>query len=77
MGHWTRLRGERMKLVLVDDGGEPVAEIEDIEHYDLTTMGGRASLIDEITLALGQADRRRVLEFIRHTRGTDRPDIEG
>jgi hypothetical protein len=57
-----------MKLVLVDDAGDPVAEIEDVEHYDLSTMRGRATLIDEITLALGQADRRRVLEFIRHSK---------
>jgi hypothetical protein len=57
-----------MKLVVVDDGGDPVAEIEDLEHYDLSTVRGRAMLIDEITLALGQGDRRRVLQFIRSSR---------
>ena len=57
-----------MKLVVVDDGGEPVAEIEDLEHYDLSTVRGRAMLIDEITLALGQGDRRQVLQFIRSSR---------
>jgi hypothetical protein len=57
-----------MKLVVVDDGGEPVAEIEDIEHYDLSTVRGRAMLIDEITLALGQGDRRQVLQFIRSSK---------
>jgi hypothetical protein len=57
-----------MKLVLLDDTGQPVAEIEDVEQYDLSTTRGRATLMDEITLALGQADRRKVLEFIRHTR---------
>jgi len=59
-----------MKLVLLDDAGEPVAEIEDVELYDLSTTRGRAILVDEITLALGQADRRQVLEFIRQTRST-------
>jgi hypothetical protein len=63
-----------MKLVLVDDAGEPVAEIEDLEHYDLSTMRGRATLIDEIILAIGQADRRRVLEFIRNSKGGDEPE---
>jgi hypothetical protein len=62
-----------MKLVLVDDAGQPVAEIEDLEHYDLSTVRGRAMLIDEITLALGQGDRRKVLEFIR----SSRPGAEG
>jgi hypothetical protein len=57
-----------MKLVVVDDGGEPVAEIEDLEHYDLSTVRGRAMLIDEITLALGQGDRRQVLQFIRSSK---------
>jgi hypothetical protein len=57
-----------MKLVVVDDGGEPVAEIEDLEHYDLSTVRGRAMLIDEITLALGQGDRRAVLQFIRSSK---------
>ena len=57
-----------MKLIVVDDGGEPVAEIEDLEHYDLSTVRGRAMLIDEITLALGQGDRRQVLQFIRSSR---------
>ena len=59
-----------MKLVLLDDADEPVAEIDDVEQYDLSTTRGRAILVDEITLALGQADRRQVLEFIRQTRST-------
>ena len=60
-----------MKLVLLDDAGEPVAEIEDVEQYDLSTTRGRAMLVDEITLALGQADRRRVLNFMRDHRDAD------
>ena len=63
-----------MKLVLVDDAGEPVAEIDDLEQYDLSTVRGRATLIDEITLALGQADRRMVLEFIRHSKEGEQPE---
>jgi hypothetical protein len=63
-----------MKLVLLDDAGERVAEIDEIERYDLSTTRGRAMLIDEITLALGQGDRRKVLEFIRHTRFPDQDD---
>jgi hypothetical protein len=63
-----------MKLVLINDAGEPVAEIDDLEQYDLSSMRGRATLIDEITLAMGQADRRQVLEFIRHSRGGDQPE---
>ena len=54
-----------MKIVLVGDDGHPVAEIEDLEQYDLSTTRGRAMLIDDILVALGQADRRRVLEFMR------------
>jgi hypothetical protein len=54
-----------MKLVLLDDAGQPVAEITDVELYDLSTTRGRAMLIDDITLAMGHGDRRRVLEFIR------------
>jgi hypothetical protein len=57
-----------MKLVLLDDAGQPVAEITDVELYDLSTTRGRAMLIDDITLAMGQGDRRRVLEFIRSTK---------
>lgn len=60
-----------MKLVLLNDAGEPVAEIDDVEHYDLSTVRGRAMLIDEITLALGQGDRRKVLQFMRHSRDGD------
>jgi hypothetical protein len=63
-----------MKLVLLDDAGQPVAEIGEIEQYDLSTTRGRAMLIDEITLALGQGDRRQVLDFIRATRSLD-PDL--
>jgi hypothetical protein len=62
-----------MKLVLLDDAGQPVAEITEVEQYDLSTTRGRAMLIDDITLAMGQGDRRRVLEFIRSARHAD-PD---
>ena len=54
-----------MKIVLVGDDGQPVAEIEDVEQYDLSTTRGRAMLVDDILVALGQADRRRVLNFMR------------
>ena len=54
-----------MKIVLVGDDGLPVAEIDDIEHYDLSTTRGRAMLVDDILVALGHADRRRVLNFMR------------
>ena len=54
-----------MKIVLVGDDGRGVAEIEDLEQYDLSTTRGRAMLIDDILVALGQADRRRVLNFMR------------
>jgi len=54
-----------MKIVLMDDDGRSVAEIEDLEQYDLSTTRGRAMLIDDILVALGQADRRRVLNFMR------------
>ena len=54
-----------MKIVLVGDDGLPVAEIEDLEQYDLSNTRGRAMLIDDIVVALGQADRRRVLDFMR------------
>ena len=54
-----------MKIVLMGDDGRAVAEIEDIEQYDLSTTRGRAMLVDDILVALGQADRRRVLEFMR------------
>jgi hypothetical protein len=57
-----------MKIVLVGDDGLPVAEIEDLEQYDLSTTRGRAMLIDDILVALGQADRRRVLNFMRDNR---------
>jgi hypothetical protein len=63
-----------MKLVLLDDAGQPVAEITEVEQYDLSTTRGRAMLIDDITLAMGQGDRRRVLEFIRSTKGADPAD---
>ena len=55
-----------MKLVLLDDEGRPVAEIPDVDQYDLSTTRGRAMLVDDIVVALGQADRRRVLDFMRH-----------
>jgi hypothetical protein len=54
-----------MKIVLVGDDGQAVAEIEDLEQYDLSTTRGRAMLVDDILVALGQADRRRVLNFMR------------
>ena len=54
-----------MKIVLVGDDGQPVAEIEDVEQYDLSTTRDRAMLVDDILVALGQADRRRVLNFMR------------
>jgi hypothetical protein len=60
-----------VKLVVLNDAGEPVAEIDDLEHYDLSTVRGRAMLIDEITLALGQGDRRKVLQFMRHSQDGD------
>ena len=50
------------------DDGMAVAEIEDLEQYDLSTTRGRAMLIDDILVALGQADRRRVLNFMRETK---------
>jgi hypothetical protein len=54
-----------MKIVLVGDDGRAVAEIDDLEQYDLSTTRGRAMLLDDILVALGQADRRRVLNFMR------------
>jgi len=54
-----------MKIVLMNDDGTAMAEIEDLEQYDLSTTRGRAMLVDEILVALGQADRRRVLNFMR------------
>ena len=54
-----------MKIVLMDDEGRPVAEVDNIEQYDLSTTRGRAMLVDDILVALGHADRRRVLEFMR------------
>jgi hypothetical protein len=60
-----------MKLVLVADDGTNVAEIE-VEGYDLSTTRGRAMLIDDVLVALGHEDRRRVLQFMRHDREEDR-----
>ena len=57
-----------MKLVLLNDDGDPVAEVDGVEDYDLSTTRGRAMLIDDILVALGQADRRQVLEFMRERR---------
>ena len=57
-----------MRLVLLNDDGEPMAEIDGVEDYDLSTTRGRAMLIDDILVALGQADRRQVLEFMRERR---------
>jgi hypothetical protein len=53
-----------MKIVLLGDDDRPMAEIEDLEQYDLSTTRGRAMLVDDILVALGQADRRRVLNFM-------------
>jgi hypothetical protein len=61
-------RGPRVKLLLIDDDGRPVAEIEDIDRYDLSTTRGRAMLVDDVVVAMGQADRRVVLELIRSRR---------
>jgi hypothetical protein len=61
-----------VKLVLLDDDDRPMAEIEDLEQYDLSTTRGRAMLIDDILVALGQADRRRVLNFMRDHPPSDR-----
>ena len=57
-----------MKLVVMNDDGEPMAEIDGLENYDLSTTRGRAMLVDDIMVALGQADRRQVLDFIRDQR---------
>ena len=57
-----------MKLVLLNDDGDPVAEVDGVEDYDLSTTRGRAMLMDDILVALGQADRRQVLEFMRGRR---------
>ena len=60
-----------MRIVLMGDDGRPVAEIEDIDQYDLSTTRGRAMLVDDILVALGQADRRRVLNFMRDHKPED------
>jgi len=57
-----------VKLLLVNDDGNAVAEIEDLENYDLSTTRGRAMLVDDILVALGQADRRVVLDLIKERR---------
>jgi hypothetical protein len=57
-----------VKLLLVNDGGDAVAEIDDIERYDLSTTRGRAMLMDDILVALGHADRRVVLDLIKERR---------
>jgi RecJ-like exonuclease len=57
-----------VKLVLVNEDGTAVAEIEDVESYDLSTTRGRAMLMDDILVALGHADRRVVLDMIRERR---------
>jgi hypothetical protein len=57
-----------VKLVVVNDDGEAVAEIEELEHYDLSTTRGRAMLVDDILVALGHADRRVVFDLIRERR---------
>ncbi|MFL5798386.1 MAG: hypothetical protein ACJ77A_10695 [Actinomycetota bacterium] len=57
-----------MKFVLMNDDGDAVAEIENLELYDLSTTRGRAMLLDDILVALGHADRRVVLDMIRERR---------
>src|SRR3954451_9347758 len=57
-----------LKLVLVNDDGDGVAEIQDLEQYDLSTTRGRATLLDDILVALGHADRRVVLDMIKERR---------
>lgn len=57
-----------MKLVLVNDDGNNVAELENVEQYDLSTTRGRAMLVDDILVALGHADRRVVLDMIKERR---------
>ena len=57
-----------MKLVLVNDEGNNVAEIENVDQYDLSTTRGRAMLVDDILVALGHADRRVVLDMIKERR---------
>ncbi len=57
-----------MKLVLVNDDGDAIAELENVEQYDLSTTRGRAMLVDDIMVAMGHADRRKVLEFMRDSR---------
>jgi hypothetical protein len=57
-----------LKLMLVNDDGDAVAEIQDLETYDLSTTRGRAMLLDDILVALGHADRRVVLDMIRERR---------
>ena len=57
-----------MKLVLVNDDGNSVAEIDSVEQYDLSTTRGRAMLVDDILVALGHADRRVVLDMIKERR---------
>ena len=36
-----------MKLVLIDDDDRPVAEVENLDRYDLSTTRGRAMLVDD------------------------------
>jgi hypothetical protein len=57
-----------VKFVLMNDDGDAVAEIENLEQYDLSTTRGRAMLLDDILVALGHADRRVVLDMIRERR---------
>jgi hypothetical protein len=65
-----------VKLLLVNDDGDAVAEIEDIEHYDLSTTRGRAMLVDDILVALGHADRRVVLDLIKERRARAERAVE-
>jgi hypothetical protein len=65
-----------VKLLLVNDDGTAVAEIEDIDQYDLSTTRGRAMLVDDILVALGHADRRVVLDMIKERRARAERAVE-
>jgi hypothetical protein len=62
--------------MLMNDDGDAVAEIENLEQYDLSTTRGRAMLVDDILVALGQADRRVVLDMIKERRARAERAVE-
>lgn len=43
-----------MKILIVNDNGEVVEAIEDIEEYDLNKPLSRADLVNEIQQAIGR-----------------------